>query len=118
MCHHTSNPRTPLHCIPATRFQLGAVPAGGSTSCLIRARFRAGGQSGGQPIGSQSAHVGLHLLGDWVELANNGRDIDPNPSNDDAEFMFMGGLAGIPMSRGAMLLLGVLLVPVGSAILR
>jgi hypothetical protein len=95
-------------------FDFGTIPAGGSTSCLVRLRHH--------PSQSATPSTNLHLLSSppsffdpLVVLSNGGIAIDPDSANDRATLALAssGGAAPIPMSLAGLLMLALLLGLVG-----
>ncbi len=95
-------------------FNFGPIPAGGSTSCLVRLRHHPG-----QPSTPSTdlflIDYSLSVYNTLLVLADGGIAIDPDVSNDRATLALAGSGAAnpIPMSPGGLLALTLVLFGVG-----
>lgn len=95
-------------------FRFGAIPAGGSTSCLVRLRHHAG-QFGKPPTDLFLVDYDVNDLNSLVILSNGGHAFDPNLANDQATLELTGTPNAIPMSTGGLLTMVLSLGLVGLA---
>lgn len=91
-------------------FDAGIVPARGSSSCVIRLTPATGSgprpREGGFPME-------MRFLDDAVGLVNGGVAVDPNATNDLDGFGF-GAPQGVPVGRGVIVVLGLLMLLFGT----
>jgi len=92
-------------------FDAGMVPARGSASCVIRLTPATG--TGPLPRGG-GFPMEMRFLEDAVGLVNGGVAVDPNAANDVDGFGF-GEPQGVPVGRGVIVVLGLLVVLFGAA---
>ncbi len=98
-------------------FGFGAVPAGGSTSCLVRLRHHAG-QISTPPTDLYLIDYDVSIFNSLVALSNGGHAFDPDLANDRATLELTGAPNAIPMSAGGLLTMILSLGLVGLAGLR